>query len=123
MLIGGTLKPYQVKGLEWLVSLYNNNLNGILADEMGLGKTIQTIAMIAYLIEKKNENGPYLIIVPLSTLSNWVLEFGKWAPTVSAIGYKGKSPIKWQKITLKSRESSPISHCLNWPITILELVM
>ena len=89
MLIGGTLKPYQVKGLEWLVSLYNNNLNGILADEMGLGKTIQTIAMISYLIEKKNENGPYLIIVPLSTLSNWVLEFGKWAPTVSAIGYKG----------------------------------
>ena len=89
MLVGGTLKPYQVKGLEWLISLYNNNLNGILADEMGLGKTIQTIAMIAYLIEKKNENGPYLIIVPLSTLSNWVLEFGKWAPTVSAIGYKG----------------------------------
>lgn len=36
MLVGGTLKEYQVKGLEWLVSLYNNNLNGILADEMGL---------------------------------------------------------------------------------------
>lgn len=35
------LKPYQIKGLEWMVSLYNNNLNGILADEMGLGKTIQ----------------------------------------------------------------------------------
>ena len=89
ILVGGNLKPYQIKGLEWLVSLYNNNLNGILADEMGLGKTIQTIAMIAYLIEKKNENGPFLIIVPLSTLSNWVLEFGKWAPTISAIGYKG----------------------------------
>lgn len=38
LLIGGSLKPYQVQGLEWLVSLYNNNLNGILADEMGLGK-------------------------------------------------------------------------------------
>ena len=35
------LKPYQISGLEWMVSLYNNNLNGILADEMGLGKTIQ----------------------------------------------------------------------------------
>ncbi len=56
----------QVKGLEWLVSLYNNNLNGILADEMGLGKTIQTIALIAYLIETKANNGPFLIIVPLS---------------------------------------------------------
>lgn len=56
----------QIKGLEWLVSLYNNNLNGILADEMGLGKTIQTIALITYLMEHKRLNGPYLIIVPLS---------------------------------------------------------
>jgi SWI/SNF-related matrix-associated actin-dependent regulator of chromatin subfamily A member 2/4 len=38
LLIGGNLKPYQIQGLEWLVSLYNNHLNGILADEMGLGK-------------------------------------------------------------------------------------
>ena len=58
--------PPQLRGLEWLVSLYNNNLNGILADEMGLGKTIQTIALCTYLIEKKGINGPYLIIVPLS---------------------------------------------------------
>lgn len=70
------------QGLEWLVSLYNNNLNGILADEMGLGKTIQTIALLTYLIENKKNNGPYLIIVPLSTISNWALEFEKWAPTV-----------------------------------------
>ncbi|KAL0611136.1 Transcription activator BRG1 [Plecturocebus cupreus] len=55
-----------IKGLEWLVSLYNNNLNGILADEMGLGKTIQTIALITYLMEHKRINGPFLIIVPLS---------------------------------------------------------
>jgi ATP-dependent helicase STH1/SNF2 len=66
MLIGGRLKDYQVKGLQWMVSLYNNHLNGILADEMGLGKTIQTISLITYLIEKKRQNGPYLIIVPLS---------------------------------------------------------
>ncbi|CAN0090902.1 unnamed protein product, partial [Laminaria digitata] len=50
---GGTLKEYQLQGLQWMVSLYNNNLNGILADEMGLGKTIQTIALIAYLMEDK----------------------------------------------------------------------
>lgn len=40
-LVGGTLKPYQVEGLRWLVTLYENGLSGILADEMGLGKTIQ----------------------------------------------------------------------------------
>ena len=34
ILVGGTLKEYQLKGLQWMVSLYNNKLNGILADEM-----------------------------------------------------------------------------------------
>lgn len=33
--------------------------------------------------------GPYLIIVPLSTLPNWVLEFEKWAPSVGVVSYKG----------------------------------
>ncbi|KAG7318319.1 hypothetical protein KOW79_018074 [Hemibagrus wyckioides] len=89
LLINGTLKQYQIQGLEWMVSLYNNNLNGILADEMGLGKTIQTIALITYLMEHKRLNGPYLIIVPLSTLSNWVYELDKWAPSIVKIAYKG----------------------------------
>lgn len=89
ILVGGSLKEYQVKGLQWMISLYNNNLNGILADEMGLGKTIQTISLITYLIEQKQQSGPYLVIVPLSTLTNWNLEFEKWAPSVSRVVYKG----------------------------------
>ena len=89
LIVGGKLKEYQIKGLEWMVSLNNNNLNGILADEMGLGKTIQTIALVTYLMEKKKNMGPYLIIVPLSTLSNWMMEFEKWAPSVVALSYKG----------------------------------
>ncbi|XP_048651055.1 transcription activator BRG1 isoform X4 [Marmota marmota marmota] len=89
LMVNGVLKQYQIKGLEWLVSLYNNNLNGILADEMGLGKTIQTIALITYLMEHKRINGPFLIIVPLSTLSNWAYEFDKWAPSVVKVSYKG----------------------------------
>lgn len=89
ILVGGRLKEYQIKGLQWMISLYNNNLNGILADEMGLGKTIQTISLITYLIERKQQGGPYLVIVPLSTLTNWNLEFDKWAPSVSKVVYKG----------------------------------
>lgn len=88
-LVGGVLKEYQLKGLQWMLSLYNNNLNGILADEMGLGKTIQTISLVTYLIEKKRQNGPFLVIVPLSTLTNWNNEFEKWAPSVTRIVYKG----------------------------------
>ncbi|KAG6371548.1 SNF2-family ATP dependent chromatin remodeling factor snf21 [Boletus reticuloceps] len=89
LLIGGTLKDYQLKGLQWMVSLYNNRLNGILADEMGLGKTIQTISLVTFLIEVKKQRGPYLVIVPLSTMTNWAGEFAKWAPSVKAISYKG----------------------------------
>ncbi|PXF49007.1 Transcription regulatory protein SNF2 [Gracilariopsis chorda] len=88
-LLGGKLKQYQLEGLEWLVSLYNNNLNGILADEMGLGKTIQTLALITYLYEVKKMYGPFLIIVPLSVVSNWVREMDKWAPSIIKVVYKG----------------------------------
>ncbi|KAL4709787.1 hypothetical protein ACJJTC_001241 [Scirpophaga incertulas] len=104
ILVNGKLKEYQIKGLEWLVSLFNNNLNGILADEMGLGKTIQTIALVTYLMEKKKVNGPFLIIVPLSTLSNWVLEFEKWAPVVSVVSYKG-SPVSRRLVQAQMRST------------------
>lgn len=89
ILLGGELKEYQVRGLEWMVSLYNNHLNGILADEMGLGKTIQSISLITYLFEIKKEPGPFLVIVPLSTITNWSLEFEKWAPSLRTVVYKG----------------------------------
>ncbi|CAF5069001.1 unnamed protein product, partial [Rotaria sp. Silwood1] len=56
--------------------------------------TIQTIALITYLMEVKKVNGPYLIIVPLSTLANWVNEFGKWSPAVSTIIFKGNTQIR-----------------------------
>ncbi|KAI9331980.1 SNF2 family N-terminal domain-containing protein [Pilaira anomala] len=106
IMTGGKLKDYQVKGLQWMVSLYNNRLNGILADEMGLGKTIQTISLITYLIERKQQNGPFLIIVPLSTLTNWSLEFEKWAPSVTMICYKGTPDVRKniQKKQIKHRD-------------------
>lgn len=104
ILVNGKLKEYQIKGLEWLVSLFNNNLNGILADEMGLGKTIQTIALVTYLMEIKKVNGPFLVIVPLSTLSNWVLEFEKWAPSVGVVSYKG-SPAARRSIQSQMRNT------------------
>ena len=47
----GTLKVYQLKGMNWLANLYDQGINGILADEMGLGKTVQSIAFLAHLAE------------------------------------------------------------------------
>ncbi|RZC77281.1 hypothetical protein C5167_001433 [Papaver somniferum] len=86
---GGKLREYQMNGLRWLVSLYNNHLNGILADEMGLGKTVQVISLICYLMETKNDRGPFLVVVPSSVLSGWVSELTFWAPSIIKIAYAG----------------------------------
>lgn len=61
--------------------LFESGMNGILADEMGLGKTIQVIALLCHLYEKQVP-GPFLVIAPLTTLSNWLLEFQSFAPKV-----------------------------------------
>ena len=88
LVTGGVMRGYQLEGLEWLTSLYENGLNGILADEMGLGKTIQTISFLAFLRSKRTY-GPFLIAAPLSTLSNWVDEFARWTPEIPVILYHG----------------------------------
>ncbi|KAL0431247.1 UNVERIFIED_CONTAM: ATP-dependent DNA helicase DDM1 [Sesamum radiatum] len=88
LLTGGKLKPYQIKGVKWMISLWQNGLNGILADQMGLGKTIQTIAFLAHL-KGNGMHGPFLVIAPLSTLSNWMNEIQRFVPSVEAIIYHG----------------------------------
>lgn len=81
----GELRDYQIRGLNWMISLYENGINGILADEMGLGKTLQTISLLGYLKHFKNNPGPHIVVVPKSTLQNWLNEFTKWCPSVRAV--------------------------------------
>ncbi|CAH6720589.1 ATP-dependent helicase Fun30p [[Candida] jaroonii] len=83
------LKNYQVVGLNWLNLLYSNNLSCILADEMGLGKTCQVIAFMAYLKSVGKSKGPHLVIVPSSTLENWLREFSKFCPDLVVQAYYG----------------------------------
>nr|XP_022344572.1 SWI/SNF-related matrix-associated actin-dependent regulator of chromatin subfamily A containing DEAD/H box 1B-like [Crassostrea virginica] len=85
---GCRLKPFQMVGLNWLRIMHSQQLNGILADEMGLGKTIQTIAFIAHLLEE-GETGPHVVIVPSSTIENWMREFDTWCPQVNLLVYYG----------------------------------
>ena len=82
---GHTLRPYQLDGLNWMVSLYETGINGILADEMGLGKTIQSISLVAFLKEFKKVHGYHLIIAPKATIGNWLKEFKKWLPQCRVI--------------------------------------
>ena len=83
------MRDYQVYGLNWMISLYENGLNGILADEMGLGKSLQTISLLGYLKHYKNVSGPHLVVVPKSTLLNWSNEFNKWCPTMKSFVFHG----------------------------------
>ena len=85
---GGKMRDYQLEGLTWLTCLYQIGLNGILADEMGLGKTVQLISFLAFLREN-GTNGPFLILGPLSTVSNWVKEFAFWTPKIPVVMYHG----------------------------------
>lgn len=83
-----TLKDYQVVGINWLSLLYQKRLSCILADDMGLGKTCQVIAFLASLYEK-GVKGPHLVIVPGSTLENWLREFQRFCPTLQITPYYG----------------------------------
>ena len=109
LITGGTMRQYQLEGLEWLKLLYMNGLCGILADEMGLGKTIQSISLLAFLKEQEVA-GPYLIVAPLSTIDNWMNEFKRWTPSINAIQYYGskdaRAEIRNKKMKLGNQKDS-----------------
>ncbi|KAL2353159.1 putative SNF2 family helicase/ATPase [Cryomyces antarcticus] len=83
-----TMKDYQLVGLNWLNLLWEKKLSCILADDMGLGKTCQVISFLSHLYET-NIRGPHLVIVPGSTLENWLREFQKFSPTLRVEPYYG----------------------------------
>jgi len=83
------LRDYQLDGLNWLAHSYSKGNSVLLADEMGLGKTIQTICFFNYLSEAHGIYGPFLMVVPLSTMAAWQKEFEQWAPELNFIVYIG----------------------------------
>ncbi|KAJ3446430.1 kismet isoform c [Anaeramoeba flamelloides] len=91
-----TLRDYQVDGLNWLTFNWHQGRNSILADQMGLGKSIQTIAFFEYLRDEQLIWGPFLLVVPLSTLYNWEREFSNWSD-LNCVVYHGR-PEELKKI-------------------------
>ncbi|KAG9238171.1 putative DNA helicase INO80 [Amylocarpus encephaloides] len=119
------LKEYQLKGLNWLVNLYEQGINGILADEMGLGKTVQSISVMGYLAEKHDIWGPFLVVAPASTLHNWQQEITKFVPKLKVLPYWGTAADRkvlrkfWDRKHITYKESAPF-HVL---ITSYQLVV
>ncbi|XP_044857145.1 chromodomain-helicase-DNA-binding protein 1-like isoform X2 [Mauremys mutica] len=97
-LTGIQLRSYQMEGVKWLVQCYDIQHGCILGDEMGLGKTCQTIALLVYLTGKLNKR-PFLILCPLSVLSNWKEELERFAPGLSYVAYAGdkeeRAKLQW----------------------------
>ncbi|KAK8499655.1 hypothetical protein V6N13_022960 [Hibiscus sabdariffa] len=87
--IQGKMRDYQLAGLNWLIRLYENGINGILADEMGLGKTLQTISLMGYLHEYRGITGPHMVVAPKSTLGNWMNEIRRFCPVLRAVKFLG----------------------------------
>lgn len=85
---GLLLKDYQLIGISWLCLLWRKGISGILADDMGLGKTAQVVCFLGYLLQQ-GVKGPHLVIVPSSTIDNWLREFGRWCPQLRVSAYRG----------------------------------
>lgn len=117
-LINTQLKEYQLKGLNWLVNLYEQGINGILADEMGLGKTVQSISVMAYLAEKHDIWGPFLVVAPASTLHNWQQEIVKFVPEFKILPYWGSASDRkvlrkfWDRKHSTYRKDAPFHVCI-----------
>lgn len=56
---------------------------------MGLGKTIQSISFLSNLVNSYGVWGPFLLVVPLSTIAAWQREFTLWSPELNLVVYLG----------------------------------
>nr|KAF6412976.1 chromodomain helicase DNA binding protein 1 like [Molossus molossus] len=88
-LTGIHLRSYQLEGVNWIAQRFHCQNGCILGDEMGLGKTCQTIALFIYLTGRLKDEGPFLILCPLSVLGNWKEEMERFAPGLSCVIYTG----------------------------------
>ncbi|KAG4424987.1 putative DNA helicase ino80 [Cadophora malorum] len=116
-MLNAQLKEYQLKGLNWLVNLYEQGINGILADEMGLGKTVQSISVMAYLAEKHGIWGPFLVVAPASTLHNWQQEITKFVPTLKVLPYWGTAADR--KVLRKFWDRKHVTYTQDAPFHVL----
>ncbi|KAJ5893946.1 Chromodomain helicase hrp3 [Penicillium taxi] len=85
----GKLKDFQIEGLNFLAFKWVKNHNVVLADEMGLGKTVQTVSFINWLRHNRRQQGPFIVIVPLSTMPAWAETFDNWTPDLNYVVYNG----------------------------------
>ncbi len=110
----GTLRPYQLRGLDWLAFLDRLGIGACLADDMGLGKTIQLIALLLREREGLGDGGltirdgsrtqnpnplsqnpaPTLLFAPTSVVGNWRRELERFAPSLMTLVHHGPQRLR-----------------------------
>lgn len=101
----GKLRPYQARGLTWLLRLTRLGMGACLADDMGLGKTVQTLAMLQTL-RLAGETRPILLICPTSVMENWRREAGRFVPSMKTLVHHGQKRAKKTDFSGESLKSS-----------------
>ncbi|KAI7751103.1 hypothetical protein M8C21_020508 [Ambrosia artemisiifolia] len=126
--LGGSLFPHQLEALNWLRKCWHRGKNVILADEMGLGKTISACAFLSSLYFEFKARLPSLVLVPLSTMPNWMSEFNMWAPNLNVVEYHGCARARalmrqyeWHANGTKNKKTS--SYKFNVLLTTYEMVL
>ncbi|KAJ5135864.1 Helicase C-terminal [Penicillium bovifimosum] len=112
----GELKDFQVKGLNFLAFNWVKGRNVVLADEMGLGKTVQTVSFINWMRHVRRQQGPFIVIVPLSTMPAWADTFDHWTPDLNYVVYNGsekaRSVLRDYELMVDGNPKRPKFHVL-----------
>lgn len=89
--INATLRPYQIRGYEWLCKNMECGFGSVLADDMGLGKTLQVITFMQHVKDSGLLKGDkrIIVVVPTGLISNWQAELHRFAPCLSSFVYHG----------------------------------
>ncbi|WOG89550.1 hypothetical protein DCAR_0208788 [Daucus carota subsp. sativus] len=127
---GGSLFPHQLEALNWLRKCWCKGRNVILADEMGLGKTVSAGAFLSSLYFEFKARLPCLVLVPLSTMPNWMAEFSLWAPNLNVVEYHGSAKARamireyeWHASNPRGSSKKTASYKFNVLLTTYEMVL
>ncbi|KAL9580649.1 MAG: hypothetical protein Q9212_004368 [Teloschistes hypoglaucus] len=112
----GTLRDFQKLGINFMALNWQRHRSVILADEMGLGKTVQTVAFLNWLRHDRLQQGPFLVVVPLSTMPSWAETFDHWTPDINYVIYNGREAsrniIKEYELFTDGKRPQPKFHVL-----------
>ncbi|KAF2972292.1 hypothetical protein GQX73_g1300 [Xylaria multiplex] len=121
---GGELRSFQLTGLNFLSLNWCRGNNVILADEMGLGKTVQTVSFLSWLRNERKQEGPFLVVAPLSVIPAWCDTFNFWSPDLNYVVYLGNAEAR---TTIREHElmfnKNPKKHKFNVLVTSYEYIL